>query len=87
MKSDKEMKDNSIHYSNLLQPPIKCQICDVFPGLECLSEREEYALGRVRFPVKKKASGQMYVICTLITTLPTFHALMSGIYLISCYFM
>ena len=28
IKSDKEMKNNSIHHCNLLKPPIKCHICE-----------------------------------------------------------
>ena len=57
IKSDKEMKNNSKHHSNLLKPPIKCHICEYLPGLAILSERERYPLGRIRTPVKSKDSG------------------------------
>ena len=50
MKSDKEMKNNSIRHSNILKCPIKYHICEY---------RERYALGRIRTPVKSKDSGQM----------------------------
>ena len=42
IKSAKEMKNNNIHHSNLLKPPIKCRICKyIFPGLAILSERND----------------------------------------------
>ena len=50
IKSDKEMKNNSIRYSNILRPPIKCNICEY---------RERYALGTIRTPIKSNDSGQM----------------------------
>ena len=58
-KSDKEMKNNSLHHSNLLKPPIKCHICEChgFPGLVILSKRKK-VLGRIQTPVKSEALGQ-----------------------------
>ena len=47
IKSDKEMKNNSVCDTNLLKPP----------GLAVLSERERYALGR--FEPKSKVKIQV----------------------------
>ena len=55
IKSDKEMKNNSMHHSLLSN----ATFVNIFPGLAILSERERYALGRIRIPVKSKDSGQM----------------------------
>ena len=46
IKSVEEMKNNSIHHSNLLKLPIKCQICKYLSRtIAVLSESERYVLG------------------------------------------
>ena len=59
IKSDEEMKNNSIHHSNLLKLPT---FVNIFPGLAIQPESERCVLGRIRTPVtpvKRKDSGQM----------------------------
>ena len=59
IKSDKEMKNNSMHHSNLLKLLSNATVVNIFPELAILSERERYAPGRIRNLVKSKVSGQM----------------------------
>ena len=59
IKSNKEMKNNGTHQSNLLKLLSNATFVNIFPGLAILSERERYALGRIRTPVKSKDSGQL----------------------------
>ena len=51
IKSDKEMKNNSIHHSNLLKLLPNATFANIFPGLVILSESERYILGRIQTPV------------------------------------
>ena len=44
LKSDREMKNNSIHHSNLLKPLSNAPFANVFPGLAILSERKNTPL-------------------------------------------
>ena len=39
IKSDKEMKNNGIHHSNLLKLLSNAPFANIFPGLAILSER------------------------------------------------
>ena len=34
IKSDKEMKNNSTHHSNLLKPPVTCHICEYLSRID-----------------------------------------------------
>ena len=45
IKSNKEIKNNSLHHSSLLKPPIKCHFANVsVPALPILSERKNAPL-------------------------------------------
>ena len=65
MKLNVEIKNNSVHHSNLLKPFIKCHIYDVFPGFAVIPEK--------RNPLrdsKSKASCLAHAPCTVTTGLP-----------------
>ena len=61
IKSYKEMKNKSIHQSNLSKPPIKCHpyLQMSFQDWQSCPKGKKYALGRIRTLVKSKDSGQM----------------------------
>ena len=40
IKSEREMKNNSLHYGNLLKPPIKSHICECLSNISNSSERK-----------------------------------------------
>ena len=44
IKSDKKVKNISIHHSNLSKPPIKCYIANVSSALAIMSERKHTPL-------------------------------------------
>ena len=72
------MKNNSVHHSNLLKPPIKCHICEYLSrnGKEKDTPLEGF---------EPQSKVKIQVRCdlrTLTTRLPTIHALKMDICLI-----